>query len=176
MKADGKVLKSELRYVKSFFKSQFGSRAPEYLELLNGLLKKDIPLQNVCVQIRSQMQLAMRLQLLHYLFGIAKSDGNVHSSEVDKIRTIANYMSIPRADFESIRAMFYKEVGSAYKILEIDKSATDTEVKKAYRRMAKRYHPDKVSQLGPEVQKGATEKFQKIQEAYEQISKERGMN
>ena len=54
-------------------------------------------------------------------------------------------------------------------------TATDEEVKKAYRRMAMKYHPDKVAQLGDEVQKAANEKFKKVQEAYEAIQKQRGM-
>ena len=69
--------------------------------------------------------------------------------------------------------MFYKEVDSAFKILEIEKSATDLEVKKAYRKMALKFHPDKVAHLGEDHQKAAREKFQKVQEAYEQICKER---
>lgn len=176
MKADGKAMKSELDYVKGFFAQQFGSQAAtEYLKVLNDVLKKDIPLQEVCTQIVGFMALAMRLQLLHYLFGIAKADGHVHGSEVEVIERIAQYLRIPTADFLSIKNMFHKEVGSAYKILEIESKASDEDVKKAYRRMAVRYHPDKVAQLGEEIQNGAKEKFQSIQEAYEQIKKERGM-
>jgi DnaJ like chaperone protein len=177
MKADGKVLKSELEYVKRFMEQQTSKKeAAEYIKVLKGVLKKDIPLQEVGQQIGRQMQLAMRLQLIHYLFGIAQADGHVHSSEVKTIELIASYMRIPQRDFVSIKNMFFKEVDSAYKILEITKSASDKEVKKAYRRMAVRYHPDKVAQLGENVKKGAKEKFQRIQEAYEQIKKERGMN
>jgi DnaJ like chaperone protein len=70
--------------------------------------------------------------------------------------------------------MFYKSADSAYKILEIDKSATNDEIKRAYRNMVKKYHPDKLVHLGKEHQKGAEEKFRKVQEAYEQLQKERG--
>lgn len=176
MKADGKAMKSELDYVKGFFSQQFGEAASaEYLRVLKEVLEKDIPLQEVCTQIAGFMALPMRLQLLHYLFGIAKADGHVHTKEVETIELIAKYMRIPTADYESIRSMFYKEVGGAYTMLEIDASASDDEVKKAYKRMAVRYHPDKVAALGEEIQKGATEKFQSIQAAYEQIKKERGL-
>ena len=70
--------------------------------------------------------------------------------------------------------MFYNSSDNAYKILEIDKTATRDEIKKAYRNMAKKYHPDKVIHLGKEHQKGAEEKFRQVQEAYEQLQKERG--
>ena len=61
-------------------------------------------------------------------------------------------------------------------VLEISPSATDDEVRTAYRRMAMKNHPDKVATLGPDVQKAAAEKFRQIQEAYDAIKKERGMN
>ena len=76
---------------------------------------------------------------------------------------------------EGLIAMFHKDSESAYTILEISPSATDDEVKAAYRRMAMKNHPDKVATLGPEVQKAAAEKFRKIQEAYETIKKQRGI-
>lgn len=176
MKADGKLLKSELRYIQSFFEQQFGKQAAtQYTKMLQEFLKKEIPLQEVGSQIGRYMAMPMKLQLLHYLYGIAKSDGHVHSSEVDCITLIANYMRIPTADQVSIRNMFYQEVDSSYKILEITAQATDAEVKKAYRRMAVRFHPDKVSTLSEKVQEDAADKFIKVQEAYEQIKKERGM-
>eukprot|EP01090_Pellita_catalonica_P016622 TRINITY_DN480_c0_g1_i3.p1 TRINITY_DN480_c0_g1~~TRINITY_DN480_c0_g1_i3.p1 ORF type:complete len:123 (-),score=25.49 TRINITY_DN480_c0_g1_i3:123-491(-) len=122
------------------------------------------------------MSHATRLQLLHFLFGIAKADGQVTSVEEEEIRKIASYLYINEYDYSSIKAMFYDESDSAYKMLEITKESTNDEVKKAYRRMAKKYHPDKLQNLGEEHKKGAKEKFQKIQAAYEQIKKERGIS
>ena len=61
-------------------------------------------------------------------------------------------------------------------VLEISPSATDNEVRTAYRKMAMKNHPDKVATLGPDVQKVAEEKFRQVQEAYETIKKERGMS
>ena len=91
------------------------------------------------------------------------------------IEQIAHYLGLTEKDYESLKAMHYKDSESAYKILEIEKSASDDEVKKAYRRMAMKYHPDKVRELGEQHQKAANEKFLKVQEAYEQIKKERQM-
>jgi DnaJ like chaperone protein len=176
MKADQKLLKSELDFIRDFFKRQFGeAEAIQQIGVLKQLLQKDIPLKQVCEQIKHNMEHPLRLQLMYYLFGIAKADGNVDKSEVDVIAQIASYMNISHADYESIRAMFYKDTVSSYKILEIEKSATDEEVKKAYRKMAVKYHPDKVRDLGETHQKAAQEKFLKVQEAYESIKKERGM-
>ena len=177
MKADGKVLKSELDYVNKFFTSQFGAaKAREAMLALREILKQSYSPRQISMQIRQYMDHASRVQLVHFLFGISQADGQVDQSEIDLIRTLAGYLGVSQADFESIKAMFVKETASAYKILEIKKSATNDEIKKAYRRMAIKYHPDKVAHLGGDFQKSAKEKFQALSDAYERIKKERGIN
>lgn len=177
MNSDRQVLKSELDYVKEFYKKQFGqAKAESYIVMLRELLQKEIDLREVCLQIKMYMDHASRLQLLHYLFGLSKSDGHVHPDEVQTIRAIASWLGISSIDYDSIQAMFLKNAESAYKILEISKQATDEEVRKAYKRMAIKHHPDKVGHLGEDVQKAANEKFKEINQAFEQIKKERGMN
>ena len=174
MKADGKVLKSELDYVKKFMVHNFGEdSAQEAIKMLRDLLNQTIPVNDVCLQIKANMNYSARLQLVHFLFGIAQADGEVDASEQKLITHICNQMGIGNNDFESIQAMFVPNTDSDYKILEIDRSASNDDVKKAYRRMAMKYHPDKVSTLGDEVQNAAKEKFQKVNQAYENIKKER---
>jgi DnaJ like chaperone protein len=176
MKADGVSKKSELDYIKTFFKGQFGeSKTREAMYLLKDILKRDIPIKEVAEQIRYNMEHPLRLQLLHYMFNIAKADGHVHQSEVDLIERISNYLGISTKDYKSIEGMFHKDVDHAYAILEITKNANDSELKKAYRKMAVKYHPDKVSHLGEEFRLAANEKFIRVKDAYEQIKKERGI-
>lgn len=177
MKADGKVLKSELDYVKQFFLKNFGQkRAENYILMLREILKQDINVYEVSRQVGQYMAYSSKLQLLHYLFGIAQANGVVSDAEVGVISTISSYMGITDADFQSIKAMFVKKADSAYKILGIDETATNEEVKRAFREMAKKNHPDRVSSLGEDVRKAAEKKFQEINAAYEQIKKQRGMN
>lgn len=176
IKADGKIDKKELDYVRNYFVKIYGKhRANSAFKLFNGVIEKQVSTRQVCMQIRENMSHSSRLQLVHFLFGISKSDGAVTKEEIDEIRKISGYLYINQHDFESIKAMFYDSSNSAYKILEITKTATDDEVKKAYRKMAKKYHPDKVQDIGEEHLKGAKEKFQSIQSAYELIKKERGL-
>ncbi|PHQ56714.1 MAG: molecular chaperone DjlA [Lutibacter sp.] len=177
IKADGNVDQRELSYVRDHFKNMYGAeRANHAFKLFKGFIKNNqIPTQQVCKQIRKNLTHATRLQLIHFLFGIAKADGVVTEPEVNSIKTIAGYLYINQYDFESIKAMFYSSTDSAYRILEIEKVASNGEVKKAYRKMAKKYHPDKLQHLGVEHVKGAEEKFKQVQKAYEQIQKERGM-
>ncbi len=176
IKADGKQDQRELDFVRKQFVSMYGKdRANKAFRLFKNINKQtNISTRQVCLQIKQMMDHPSRLQLMHFLFGIAKADGIVDDVEERQIYTIAGYLGISSKDYKSIKAMFYNSTDNAYKILEIDKTATVDEIKKAYRKMAKKYHPDKVMHLGKEHQKGAEEKFRQVQEAYEQLQKERG--
>jgi len=179
MKADGHTKKSELDLAKKFFMQQFGSAAAqEALQTLKNLLKQDIPTGPVCAQIRMHMNYSQRMALLHFLFSIAYADGEFHPSEDRLLRKLAAELGIKAGDIRSIAAMFGPRTDPAtdYRVLEIPKTATDDEVRKAYRRMSMKHHPDKVAHLGLEFQKTATEKFQRVNEAYTNIKKSRGMN
>ncbi len=176
MKADGKVLKSELDYVKKFMVQNFGeASAAESVKMLRDILKQTIPVNEVCRQIKQNMNYSARLQLLHFLYGIAQADGQVDVAEQQMIAQISVQMGISDSDFQSIQAMFVHNTDRDYKILEIEPSASNDELKKAYRRMAMKYHPDKVGHLGEDFQKAANEKFRKVNEAYENIKKERNI-
>jgi DnaJ like chaperone protein len=176
MKADGKVVKSELDYVRQFFVRQFGQEsAKEALLMLKDIIKQDIPVRDICVQISRNMDYSSRLQLLHLLFNISLADSTIHPKEIELLQKISGALNVASKDFFSIKNMFIPETDSSYKILEIDQASTNEEVKKAYRRMAMKYHPDKVSHLGDEFRKTADEKFKKVNEAYDKIKKERDM-
>ena len=177
MKADGKILKSELTFVKQFLLKRFGeSETERLLLLLREILRQDLEVDEICEQIQEYMEYPSRLQLVHFLFGVASADGEPHPAEAEVLRRMCMHMGIRQNDFNSIQAMFIKETGSAYRILEITNEATDEEVKKAYRKMALKYHPDKVTHLGEDVQNAAKEKFQQLNAAYNEIKQQRGFN
>lgn len=177
IKADGIVKKQELQFVRNFFITNYGNqKSTNIFEKFNAEIKKEK--QNIpdLTQIFTQRaQYETRLQILHFLFGVANADGLVSKTELSKVEQIAAALGIRQSDMESIKAMFIKDTDNAYTILEILSSASDDEVKKAYRTMAKKYHPDKLQSKDPALIKGAQEKFQKVQEAYEVIQKERSL-
>jgi len=177
IKADGQVSQRELDYVRQYFLSTYGKeKANAIFRTFNEVVKKrEISVEKICSVLAQRTRYEVRLQLLHFLFGIARCDGSISNAEADKIREIAGYLGVGRNDFESIMAMFIKSADNAYKILEIQKSATDEEVKKAYRTMAKKYHPDRVNTQDEAIKKGAEEKFKEVQKAYEEIQVERGL-
>lgn len=176
MKADGKVMKSELNFVKDFLAKNFGANnLQNRIDILRQLLDKNIDVYQTCEKIRTSFPYATKLQLLHYLFGIAVADNDCTKAEKDLIERIANLIGLSQADYKSIEAMYFRVTDSAYVILQVERNATDEEVKRAYKRMCIKYHPDKVAHLGEEAQKAANEKFQEINNAYEQIKKERNL-
>ena len=177
IRADGRVHPSEVDTVLRFVRQNFGDAAvPEARRLLDELGNKDVNIYSVGGQIAANMNYSQRLQLFHYLANIANSDGDFSKEEKSVLEAIASAMRITSSDASSVIAMFYKDTDSAYAVLEISPSASNDEVKAAYRRMAMKNHPDKVATLGPEVQRAAAEKFRRIQEAYETIKRQRGIN
>ena len=195
MKADGVTLKSELNFVKNFFTQQFGeAKSQKYVRQLKTYLDQNISLEKVSQIIDKNINQSSKIQLLHYLIGIAVADGEMSQSELNVLKRIARSLRISEQTFMSILAMFnfQRENGgyhrrtttnttngisldNAYKVLGISPNADEAEIKKAYRKLAIKYHPDKVSQLGEEFQKGAKEKFQKVQDSYEKIKESRGI-
>jgi DnaJ like chaperone protein len=178
IKADGKVTQNELDYVRQYFVSSYGKeRANAIFKVFNEVVKKrEVQAASICNYLNARTRYESRLQILHFLFGIAQADGHISEAEIRVIYEIARNLRLTERDFISIKAMFVKDQDNAYKILEIDKSVPDNEVKKAYRTMAKKYHPDKLMDMDEAYKKGAQEKFNKVQDAYETVRKERGMS
>jgi DnaJ like chaperone protein len=175
IKADGKIEQKELDFVRSFFIGQYGKeRADSIFRTFNTQIKKETQhldqLTRIFVQ---QTAYETRLQILHFLFGIANADGNISDIELQKLSQVATGMRLRMPDFESIKAMFVKNTDNAYKILEVDSNASLDEIKKAYRKMAKKYHPDKLRGQDPAMIKGAEEKFREVQKAYETLMRQK---
>lgn len=178
IKADGRVLKSEINYIKPFLLRSFGEEgARQALQLLKELLEKDIDAISVARQIGQHVNYSTRLELVHLLLNVANSDGEMEQNELRIVEQISIAMSVQNADYQSLSALYQrqKDANWAYTALEIAPTATDDEVKKAYRRMAMKYHPDKVANAGEKIREQATDKFRGINEAYEFIKKQRGI-
>lgn len=177
MKADRRVMQSELNFVKTYLVKSFGEEeALEMLKILKDILKQDIPLQDVTTQIKQRMDYSSRLQLIHLVFGVALSDGSATTEEIFIIERIGADLGLSSSDVLSVKNMYIPSTDWAYKILEVEPGATEEEIKKAYRQLALKNHPDKVAYLGDEIRHKAQEKFKKISEAYDMVKKERGMN
>lgn len=188
IRADGRIMHSEMEYVRQFLRMNFGEAAVSQGEQI--LLKlfeqrKQMDQQNPTAfkqtiyecgtQIAANLTYAERLQLLGFLVNIAKSDGSVCPQEIEALKEVAQCMGLSAKEVESMLNLSGSSTEEAYKVLEIEPSATDDEVRAAYRRLALKHHPDRVATLGDDVKKAAEEKFQQINNAKERIYKARGM-
>ena len=169
IKADGKIEQKELSFVRNFFIAQYGKDRADsifktfYKDIKNEVQRRD-EVTSVFVQ---QTRYETRLQILHFLFGIANADGSVSDSELQKLSQIGSGLRLHLPDFESIKAMFIKNRDNAYKILEVEANASQNEIKTAYRNMVKKYHPDRIRSQDTAMIRGAEEKFREVQRAYE---------
>lgn len=203
LKADGHVERSEFTFVRNYLVRALGPmQAQNAMNRLTEILGESYNIESVCSELRQNSTIHERLLILQFLFGVATADGELHQSETAIIELIAQWCGVARSDYESIKAMYtygfygtggntgngggYSGGGSTgsyrshtldsdYQILEISPDATDDEVKKAYRNLAKKYHPDRVAHLGDDMRKAAEEKFSRLSQAYDNIRKSRGM-
>ncbi len=174
-KSDKTIRSSEIQYVKSFLVEKFGKQnAQDLLYLYREILKKDYNIHDVARQISEHMDYYSRLELVHILFGIAGADRVFQKAELQAIQEICVGLGIAAKDYESIKSIFIGNNNQAYSILNVQPEDDVETIKKSYRGLAVKYHPDKVASLGPEIQQLAEEKFKAINDAYQNIRKERG--
>lgn len=196
MKVDGAVRKSELDYVKRFLLANYGeTRGKEMLKLLQQLVEQNIQIDQVCTQIKVNTDYNTRYHMVDFLFGIGGADGEYHQSELNMLRLIAQYLGISTSDYTSIheRHVGHGDSGYSsqsgysgrssqssrtngkdpYRVLGIASEATDEEVRKAYRKMAMKYHPDRVADMSEEMQRNAAEQMKEINQAYDEIKSRR---
>lgn len=184
IRADGRIMHSEMEYVRQFLRVNFGDAAVNQgeqilLKLFEQRKQNPMAFKNTIhecgAQIAANLGYEQRLQLLDFLVNIAKSDGNVCSKEIETLKEVAQSIGLSAREVESMLNLKGESLEEAYKVLEVEPSASNDEVRAAYRRMALKHHPDSVSTLGEDVKKAAEEKFQQISNAKERIYKARGM-
>ena len=188
IRADGKIMHSEMEFVRRFLRANFGEAAvKEGEEILLNLFEKakqmdaqhphafQQTIRDCGVQISVSLSYEERLQLLNFLAMIAASDGVVCNEEIVALREVAQSMGLSQAEVDSMLNVKSDSLDDAYKVLEIAPTATDSEVRAAYRKLALKHHPDRVATLGEDIKKAAEKKFQQINNAKERIYKSRGM-
>lgn len=190
IKADGKIMHSEMNCVRNFLRNNFGEQAVQQgedillklfeMQKQQGATTFKETIRKSCVEISFHMNIGQCLQLLDYLIIIAKVDGTVSPEEVYALKEVATYLGLSAQDVDSMlnmEASSNQQIGldEAYKILGISPNATNDEVKAAYRKMALKHHPDRVSSLGDDIREAAEKKFQEINNAKERIYKARGL-
>ena len=188
IRADGKIMHSEMEYVRRFLRNNFGEQSVrEGEQILLNLFeqRKQIDAQNpyafkntireCCEQIHTNLNYGECLQLLNFLVEIAYSDGTLSPEEIDALKEICLALHIPEKELNSMLHLTNDSLDDAYAVLQISPTATDAEVKAAYRQLALQHHPDRVATLGEDIRKAAVEKLKLINDAKDRIYKARGI-
>ncbi|MCY3999149.1 MAG: TerB family tellurite resistance protein [Flavobacteriaceae bacterium] len=175
-KVDGNILQSEKTFIRSYFSSVYG---PDQVDTMIRTVRNNpnylyLTSEDIAREFAQKLKYSLRATLLHVLFRVAEADGKISPAEIQEIEKIARFLHISKADYDSVKAMFFEVDDSAYTILEINPDANVTEIKQAYRTMAKKYHPDRIRSSDPAIKQSAKEKFLQIQEAYEELKKKKG--
>jgi DnaJ like chaperone protein len=176
LQANSKKENFELEYIRQYLEEQYGiGKAEEYLKLLHRALNQNWDVRKVTQYVRTNNTYETKLQLLYFLFGIADADKKLEEKEIANIKIISIHLGILPEDYNAIKKMFINDLDTSYNILGINSSATDIEIKEAYRNMANRFHPDKNPNLNDEMAELAKEKFQRLRQAYQKVKADRGI-
>lgn len=188
IKADGKIMHSEMEAMRQFLRVNFGEVAVAQGEqIILKLFERQKQVEaetpgayrttiiDCCHQLRGVLGESQRLQLLSLLASLAKADGNVAPEEINALREITVELGLSEAELNSMLNLGSTTLADAYAVLEISETATDDEVRAAYKRMVVKHHPDRVASLGDDIRAAAEKKMREINEAKELIYKARGL-
>ena len=182
-KADGKVSQSETQMIRQFFIAQlnFSGAQIEWLnDIITSAKSSTDDIQLLAKEFNSQFGYESQLMLLNMVYNVAYSDGEFHESEARLIDRLAVLLTISAFDHQRIKMAFEAQYGDIssektndkyYAILGLTNTAKKEALKKAYRDLTKKYHPDKVHHLGDEFKVQAEKKMQEINQAYDELMK-----
>ncbi len=193
-KADGRVTSDEINLAKRVMDelALSGDMRKTAINLFEQGKDPHFPLEEVLNQFRRECHRRTNLiqMFLELQIQAAYADGKLDGAEENVLFIICEQLGISRFEYQRIKIQFQAQqrfygrnqqqqasdrLDDAYAVLGVDKSATDAEVKKAYRRLMSQHHPDKLVAKGlpEEMMTIAKEKTQKIRKAYEVIKASR---
>jgi len=183
-KADGKVTPAEVQSFDAFLRDQLGMSAADRrvaARIFNAARDSHEPAESFARQLRILLghQPARLRDLISVLAGVARADGRLDQAEERLLRSVAREMGLSDRDYDEAVGMYDPRASleSSYTVLGVTPGATNDEVKKAYRKLAREYHPDVVANkgMGEDFQKFAAEKMRAINAAYEAVKEARGL-
>ena len=193
-KADGQVTRDEIRLASRVMDEMQLSGPHRQLaqRLFQEGRARDFPVGDILDQLRRECRYSSHLvtMFVEILLHAAFADGELHARERALLESICARLRLPAGELERLEAMVRAEhharsgkpsdalsAADAYAILGVEESCSDAELKRAYRRMMNRHHPDKLVAKGlpEEMMRVATEKTREIKAAYDRLKEVRGL-
>ncbi len=171
-RVDGVISRLEVRVIREFFEqhSKLDSTA---IEAVRVALKAQLrhaarDLEVVMPAARQQTDPSKRQEVVRWMYELALVDGPLTNSETNALKRIVDAFELGEAQRRAIAEQFLGTGRAHYTTLGVPETATDDEVRSAYRRLAAEHHPDRAP--SPE----ATERFRQVKDAYEALKQIRG--
>jgi DnaJ like chaperone protein len=193
-KQENYAKKSELEILKRFLDRNFNVEQNNYaLKKLQQYLGYNYSLNEIfsSCSILRLYDYSTKIFVMNICFSLASADGVIDEKENRLLYQIANWLHINQNDFINLNRRFNnlnsryedysqnysfgKNISSHYKTLGVTEKSSDQEIKKAYREKAKLFHPDKYANRSEAERKNAEAKFKEINNAYEEICKEKNI-
>ncbi|MFH1277090.1 MAG: DnaJ domain-containing protein [Candidatus Eisenbacteria bacterium] len=158
--------------VRSFLAGSFGAEnADDLMQIYGRALTMDLDQSAITTQLRGALDGPSRLELLHALFRLVAPEGP-SSPRAAVVRQAGGGLGVPPEEVRRIEAFYRSDDDRAYSVLGAAPGDPPEEIRRKYRDLAKKYHPDRVAHLGDEFRALAEDRFKTIQDAYEKIGKE----
>ena len=180
-KIDGVVTEDEIAVVQGFISTlPMDEREKQFArQVFNEAKDSPYAIEDFATQIyqASQTQPALMVSFFELLFKIAAADNKLHPAEEAALKSIQGIFQISDSQYDGIKAVYFKDTGNDYKILDCTPESSNDEIKSNYRKLVKDFHPDTIISKGlpEEFTDFAEKRFREIQESYEKISKERNL-
>ncbi|MBI5557911.1 MAG: DnaJ domain-containing protein [Deltaproteobacteria bacterium] len=178
---DGNVTREELQTIKNFFRSHLHYTQNQMFwvnELIKDAIQNTESLEASLEQFKSSFAYEPRLILVELVYQVIFSNDRVSDQDLELARNIAEYLELSPYDLQTIQSRYVHRRHAAvyqernyYDVLGLNSDANFEEIKKAYRKLSMKYHPDKVGHLGEEFKGVAEEKMKEINAAYQHLKK-----
>lgn len=178
---DGKITRAEQQTIKNFFRSHLRYDQNQMFwvgELIKDATANTDSLETLLAGFRSSFAYEPRLILVELVYQVFFSNEIVRDQDLELARNIAEYLELSPYDLQSIQSRYLHRRHAAvnqeqqyYDVLGLAPGASFEDIKKAYRKLSMKYHPDKVGHLGQEFQGVAEEKMKELNAAYQYLKK-----
>ena len=179
-RVDGEVVSDEVKVVREFFEKALGFDAAG-LEGVRVALKEAIgaPVRDVEALVkegRSAVKPALRVEVLRALYAMVLSDSTeMQRAEHDVLKRVVQHFNLSDEQLQQVTGEFFGSGTEHYDTLGVPESATDDELKAAFRRLAAEHHPDRVAALGTQEAEAAAARFRDVKAAWEALKRLRGL-